>query len=187
MAKQQGKVKSIPAKGIVEGMYVCWQNVVDIWFWGIISSANKVKDPYHHCIDLRGNVGDIVTINFKDLRVLVIEYDYHLSTKIQQLPLKRTQWQSAFDNKEVDTDKIVRFQIRESRNLISGVIYNTFARIIPERNPAYTNIVKKKERLYTLEDVKSIALHYAMDQQDRYGDMGSFFDAWIEKNKNLYK
>jgi hypothetical protein len=109
--KNIGKVISIPVKGVTEGMQI----IDEV---GIIRKVITKAPGYVETRDIKGEYFNRVIVS-TILKTLVVEYDdthyshyeTHQNSIIKQLPLKYSQWQSAIDNSEVDTDKIVEFEI----------------------------------------------------------------------------
>jgi hypothetical protein len=164
MAKKQGKVKMVPAKEIREGM-----QFIDTNRGGLI-------------VKITSTDGGIMVDNHWRvaggwLMMLVVEYteyeqvypksgrDFQGHEKYDdvtyQIPLKYSQWQSAIDNGELNSDKMVEFEIvKRAYNKdgfpITNAVYEddyvkSYAKIIP---------IEKKERLYTEEQLIE-AMKYA--------------------------
>lgn len=147
----KGKIKSVPVKEVTEGMKVLWTN-----------PGTKVT----HILTVRPNhiqyVNEDLAIAYAkqiidELKTLVVEYerdcnearclggDIH-NCKTLQLPLKYSQWQAAINAGEVDSDKVVEFEIKG----IDLVGTNTgqpdydwnkqyqIAKIIPQKKRMYT-------------------------------------------------
>lgn len=87
------------------------------------------------------------------------------------LPLKFSQIQSAIDNGEVDSDKVVEFEIvpryLEEKDVNS---INGFAKIIPQ-----------KKRMYTEEEVEELLLKICRLQNDKL-TTAKDISAWLKNN-----
>lgn len=181
MKHLQGNVKSIPVTEVKEGMQVLYDGRT----CKVTSINHGTKDkPNYTPIILDGNFG----ITMDRLKTLVVEYldDKYIagtlfSSKMSQLPLKYSQWQSTIDAGEVDTDKIVEFEIIIQTSNGRGPLLD-IAKIIPQ-----------KKRMYSEEEVKSLA-----NKAYKYGFQGGVyentdswkkqhgvdsFDKWFELNK----
>lgn len=144
--KKQGKVITISLKSLSEGMQVYWDGC-----------PSKVK--LWHVLKIKPTIVEVCPLSEKlypvraqsplpdELKTLVVEYDaekknyldvdntFEKKYKTLQLPLKYSQWQSAIDNGEVDSDKVVEFEtINELKKEIAiGKPLITIAKIIPQK------------------------------------------------------
>jgi hypothetical protein len=164
--KHQGKIKAIPVKEVTEGMQVLWNP------WSVAGAEFTVDNIYKISKKLASNTSvNVIRIHdgytydavlVEQLEILVVEYESYEQTWPQsgrdaggfeqhgnvtkQIPLKYSQWQSAIDNNEVNSDKTVEFEIIEM-GLYDQVNY---AKIIPQ-----------KKRMYTSEEVELLICSYA--------------------------
>ena len=145
--KKQGKVKSVPvkAKDLTKGIQVIdkFGNVSKVY------SIDSINKNYVE-IEILCRDGEIRYHSdyLENLKTLVVEYDYRGAYDgkphhLTQLPLKRSQWQSAIDNNEVDSDKIVDFEI------IDPILKSHLS------DQEYAEIIPQKKRVYTFEDMDS--------------------------------
>lgn len=119
MAKKQGKIISTPVKEVTKGMQVTRDNV-QIYIITDTSESHKGW-VVGNCIKGPKNIG----LRISTLRTLAVEYQRAMSgqncplgladdgTETIRLPLKRSQWQPAIDNREIDNGKVVDFEIIE--------------------------------------------------------------------------
>jgi len=177
--KKQGKIKAIPVKGITEGIQVCFTSggkLIPV----IVASAKSI-----HYKDNEINI-DYAKQIMSELKTLVVECEEPLSQNYdikKSLPLKYSQWQSAIDNGEVDSGKVVEFEIKAGyRNLgkSNGERFDEAKLVIAK-------IIPQKKRMYSEEQVKIIALKYANAQHNKIGDMSKFFDDWFNLEKSMMK
>lgn len=134
MAKKQGKIKSIPVTNVIEGMQVLTPYEVGII---IENNSNSLKE-----YTIKRKDGGLVFYSKNKLKTLVVEYEEDLTNhnidshnwcsrcnnsifhksehklKLFTIPLKYSQWQNAIDNGEVDSDKVVEFEIIENKGYL---------------------------------------------------------------------
>lgn len=152
--RKQGKIKSISVTEVSKGMQVIFENKI----CKIISIDNKnQRCKLNHPI-----FNHQYPAFFKELKTLVVEYENETEidftyTKLttKQLPLKYSQWQSALDNNEVDSDKTVEF---ETKNIINTELNNNKILV-----PILAKIIPTKKKLYTEEEVKKILWFHYVD------------------------
>lgn len=155
MTRLKGKVKSIPVTQVTEEMQVQWVRWKDKIY----------KVAIHFPIDKQVRLielGDKVqshAIDISELKTLVVEYKYEYEydddsrqtvydIRTKQLPLKYSQWQSAIDNGEVDSEKEIEWEefTINAQSLTKDWVRG--AKIIPQ----------KKKRMYSEEDMKQFGL-----------------------------
>lgn len=154
MAKKQGKVKAIPVKEVTEGMQVL--------------CLNKYVGKVNHIDSDKGTHVGISYYCSSELKTLVVEYEdtqtwgiEGVSKTKQYLPLMYSQWQSAIDNGEIDSDKEVEFEIKDCvwKDTIEGkdTLVPTFqiAKIVPQ-----------KKRMYSEEEVEDICMGWMIHLQN---------------------
>lgn len=135
--KKQGKVKSIPLtkEQVIEGINVLVDGDDAIF---IVITTDDISGKVRVQCKESGNS----IVDASELKTLVVEYTVQIphpelgsiTSFPYQLPLKYSQWQSAIDNGEVDSDKEVEFEIvpryLEEKDVNSS---NGFAKIIPQK------------------------------------------------------
>lgn len=167
MAKKQGKIKAIPVKEVIKGMQVTYNDVVYV----VVKCQSNSNDLIIRRINAT-NLVDITNLNI-NLKTLVVEYDidHGAITIPQQIPLKQSQWQAAINNKEVDTDKVVTFEINSS----------------PKGNFSYAKIIPNKQTNNVTVDQSVIdnIIKYCEDKAiyDKLSNYGDFY----YKLKNISK
>jgi hypothetical protein len=165
MVIKQGKVKSVPVSEVTEGMQVVLKNQII----NLIGDMLFNKDLIEVC------------------KTLVVEYElekknysldnsYTKKFKEMQIPLKFKQWQAAIDNNEVDSEKIVNFELKQRYNFYcscggeedkclagmdckgEGKWEGYIARIIPQKTkktlPSEDEQLEKLSNLLTSHDVR---------------------------------
>lgn len=177
MTRLKGKVKSISVKEVTEGMQVGWEGVNRFHF----GKTEKVVDKVYVKVNLETTNGhDTVPIDL--LKTLVVEYGNGVEIGIiekegnsllmkelpkqqmRQLPLKYSQWQSAIDNGEVDSDKEVEFEIKH------GFVHGGEGEIVDKFCARYAKIIPQKKRVYSEEEMR-LAFEAGRTMQDRvYGN-----------------
>ncbi len=150
--KLKGKVKSIPVTEVTEEMQVIYND-------GNKDYVMTVGEDEKHPISLKLGVGHA---RLSHLKTFVIEYKEKVledeleakefvlreNTYTKQLPLKYSQWQSALDNGEVDSDKEVEFEIITNDTSNYNVIPQNFIKHIQ-----FAKIIPVKKRMYSEEDM----------------------------------
>lgn len=145
--RKQGKIKSIPVTEVIEGMQV-YHNIHGI---------GKVLRIDEDRFTVRLGVFDLTHRNFSisELKTLVFEYPSNqeeilrgeIPKDFKQIPLKYSQWQSALDNNEVDSDKVVEFEIKDilinispKNSPLHKTVFNKtqIAKVIPTKKKTYT-------------------------------------------------
>lgn len=193
MNRLQGKVRSISVKEVTEGIQVI--------IWGRIVSINSNKQNQEGYITLKE-----AQITKDKLKTLAVEYESvaweeHIKELIfesaeskrrvfegwqrdciKQLSLKHSQWQSAVDNSEVDSDKVVEFEI------ITKVLRPGLGAIFEGENgleylnTKYAKIIPHKKRMYSEEDVWSLFVKMiTADTTD--GTLGKYKEWWDNYQK----
>lgn len=109
----KGTVKAITPTNVVSGLQV-WHPQ-----YGILNAGHEREDYVKTGnIDLmeftEKDSKHIASCKREDVRVLVIEYQTQ-QNELRQMGLKRSQWKSALEYKEVDTGKEVQFEIIEMK------------------------------------------------------------------------
>lgn len=118
--KKQGKIKSIPVSQVEKGMQVI-----------TMSTIFKVSEKCNDTIILKsvnGNLKIDGTLESLKLKKLVIVYE-EKNEKYTEIPLKYSQWSKAMYNHEVDTEKLINFEIIEQVNKLNNFVCG---KIIPE-------------------------------------------------------
>lgn len=107
MAKQQGKVVSIPVKEVAEGMQVFHPK----FGIGKVAPFNEYE-PKEVCSVLFAGDDSCMGCEISDLKTLVVKHLIH-NRYLQDsgIPLKWSQWRMAIKKGEVDSDSIVEFEI----------------------------------------------------------------------------
>jgi len=159
--KKQGKIKAIPVKEVTEGMQLTYNGV----------TYTVTKAPHNNSnvfLIKRLNLNstklvDVTDLNiaFKTLVVIYEDNDWRDGrsvnyTTVQSLPLKHSQWEAAIANNEVDTDKVVNFDIIDVYvNEKSG--YKTSDPFVIEKSggtwikeTSYAKIIPKKKKKESL-------------------------------------
>lgn len=167
--KKQGKVKAIPVKEVTEGMQVVRNNNIG----KIIGLPHYNKFTEEHLVDVKWKSGILSPVNdITLLKTLVVEYEDvwfttgkpkgGFSKGIKQLPLKYSQWQSAIDNGEVNSDKVVEFEIMD---------FKGWDFLKQENHPdQFAKIIPQNKRMYTEDDFNTFALW--LDNNWRRGKKG---------------
>lgn len=159
MTRLKGKIKSIPVISVTEGMQVLLNN-------NVIAIVKKIKDNGFIIIH-NPNYDDGDTTP-DALKTLVVEYEqfekgnFKEFPHLKQLPLKYSQWQTAIDNGEVDSDKEVEFEVVTRAipcpDNIEGcelLHVRTYVKIIPQRLSEFRD---KYADMYVGANRKKIAL-----------------------------
>jgi len=142
--KKQGKIVSTPVKEVTDGM-----QVIDTVFNRIVkitkSELNGLGSAFLKPVEIgytdENNQYRLGNRDLDELKTLVVEFETELNNLvINQLPLKYSQWQSAIDKGEVDSDKIVEFEIISIEHF--------------SPNPNYAKIIPQKQRTYTREELE---------------------------------
>lgn len=172
MAKKQGKIKAIPVKEVTEGMQV----VLNSRF--VCKVISIYTDGYYGLQYIDGTITSTRCI--EKTKTLVVEYeDLDRISALQsldcepedyntykQIPLKYSQWESALDNGEVDSDKVVEFEIKGLE--------------VIESDSHYAKVIPQKKRIYTRNEVEKLIMKYALDQHSIVcsPELGN----WIKEN-----
>lgn len=127
----KGKIKSIPAVDLSVGRQVCrYMNTplcYNGWVTGIIiipARFNEGTNEYLVTVAWQGEKVVHPITNINCLKTLVLEYEGYLPFKFQgqdkndppnkglyQIPINPSQWESAIENKLIDNDTIIKFNI----------------------------------------------------------------------------
>jgi hypothetical protein len=161
--KKQGKVKTIVVKEVITGMQILdkFGNI------GIVLPHTTLSFiPYK--ITCRDSIVRENSQYIEELRVIVVEYD-RMDPKgglghTVELPLKHSQWQAAIDKGEVDSDKVVMFEV------LPGIICE-YAKIIPQ-----------KEKEQTWDEIRD----YAYNVWEKNGGLSKFEDWYINWLEDQY-
>lgn len=179
MAKKQGKVITISLKSLSEGMQVYWDGC-----------PSKVK--LWHVLKIRPTIVEVCPLSEKfypvraqsplpdELKTLVVEYEdtqtwgiEGVSKTKQYLPLIYSQWQSAIENGQVDTNKIVEFiTIKTTSNPIKGM-YGDMVKGI-----AIAKIISQPEAWGVIHNK-------AFNEWEKVGGLSNFdswYVNWLEDN-----
>ena len=122
MAKKQGKVKSISLNEVRKNMQVMHPNgniLVIKELQPLSVDLKPLPDSYLTTMVISNNTfkGSSQCWQPHELKTLVIEYDFDqgkfAAPSLRQIPLKYSQWEAAVNNQEVDSDKIVDFDVKE--------------------------------------------------------------------------
>jgi hypothetical protein len=182
MAKMQGKVKAIAVKEVTAGMQILWDKQI----YKVIHYKNCL------CIQDPNNAFQTMSLDSypdtkKEFKTLVVEYEEQdeknrreigldvnkYSGYTKQITLKHSQWQASIDNDEVDSDKIVEFEIITDVAMVSEICY---AKIIPQ----------KREKLFTEDEVHSFITDALLDVDTLVITSGQR-DGWVEIDHDKLK
>lgn len=138
MKTQIGKIKSIPLeeREIVAGIQVETLHGVGIVISGLKSLENKFA------VGLGKNRG-VEDFFLSEIRTIVVEYfnpDNHNfdPAEVEQFPLNLSQWQQAIDDKLIDSDKEIEFEIKDNGVVLDRNWSYYQARIISSSGKKYT-------------------------------------------------
>lgn len=153
MNRLQGKIISIPVKEVTEGMQVVWSdsNGIAILVLKVCKTSDERGGKQIGLTKDGKYAVNIMYCDISELRTLVVEYNTETNPLAKrpmfvQIPLKYKQWESAIENEEVYTDKVIEFEILVSTcnkcMLVEGMHespdccgkYISYAKIIPQRD-----------------------------------------------------
>lgn len=177
MTRLKGKVKSIPLEEAIEGIQVVKSFVtINLKIWIISEIKNGLANLYSaRTRDIDDSIGGV---NIKELKTLVIVFetkDTNDDGFDRSLPLKYSQWQSAIDNGEVDSDKEVEFEIKQFMDEDEDYEIVTFAKIIPQKRKVYT---REELRKAVWESRKFYSKHTFTP----FNRLREPFNEWFEEN-----
>lgn len=156
MAKQQGKIISVPIHKVKEGMQVVlrgkvFNNTILINTKSFTDGIQRIGIPIKQTgistkllLAFNGTASDyILKVPLEECKALVVDFTTDLGTILY--PLKYSQWQSAIDNDEVDTGRLVDFVVVTNSESESNKSF-TYAKIIPTK----VVILDKEDKFYLM-------------------------------------
>lgn len=190
----QGKVKSISVKEVTEGIQVLYKNQIH----RVTEISNHEFKKEYMSAKMAYILADSSSYAYlEELKTLVVEYeDYSKSlrsTVTLGLPLKYSQWQSAIDSGEVDSDKVIKFEIKTHTRDTSEITGADGELNGLPMQFQYAKIIPQKKRMYSEEEVKEIVFEFCEWRWKERGELRGLLhppalsDRWKEwwRRKNI--